>query len=267
LAIKPTAHWASGCDVLLLAMLVQRLIRVAKDWFTTIVHHEVGALLASLAVVVGGWGFIVLASEVAEGDTQAFDDWIMVAVRSGENPSAPAGPAWLTKAALDITALGGVSVLAIIILMVSGYLWLRRKRHAMWLVVIATVGGQLLSTILKFAFGRPRPDNTLHLVEVSTASFPSGHSMLSAVVYLTLGALLARIEARRRVKTYVVAVALLLSLLIGLSRVYLGVHYPTDVLAGWAAGLTWALTCWTAARYLQRRGAVETEGENDVKPV
>jgi undecaprenyl-diphosphatase len=85
--------------------------------------------------------------------------------------------------------------------------------------------------------------------------------MLSAVTYLTLGALLARVEANRRGKLYVVSVAILLTLLVGCSRLYLGVHYPTDVLAGWVVGSAWAILCWTVAAWLQRRGQVEGEGE------
>jgi undecaprenyl-diphosphatase len=84
--------------------------------------------------------------------------------------------------------------------------------------------------------------------------------MASAVIYLTLGALLARFAVRRRVRVYVVGVSLLLTLLIGITRVFLGVHYPSDVLAGWSAGLGWALLCWLVARYLQYRGAVEAPG-------
>src|SRR5205085_9940078 len=107
-------------------------------------------------------------------------------------------------------------------------------------------------------FDRPRPSVVPHLSHVMTSSFPSGHSLLSAVVYLTLGSLLARLVGPPRLKLYFLGVAVLLSFLVGLSRVYLGVHYPTDVLAGWAAGLTWAVLCWLLARYLQHRGAVET---------
>src|SRR5207245_2521008 len=124
-------------------------------------------------------------------------------------------------------------------------------------VVLATAGGGALSAGLKWWFGRKRPEIVPHLVNVGSASFPSGHSMLALVTYLTLGALLARFVARRRSRTYCVAVSLLLALLVGLSRVYLGVHYPTDVLAGWSAGLAWALPCWLVARYLQYRGKVK----------
>ncbi len=128
------------------------------------------------------------------------------------------------------------------------------------LVVVATAGGGLLNEVLKWWFARKRPEIVPHLVSVGSASFPSGHSMLALVTYLTLGALLARFASRRRSRTYCIVVSLLLALLVGLSRVYLGVHYPTDVLAGWSAGLAWALPCWLVARYLQYRGSVKPPG-------
>jgi len=138
-----------------------------------------------------------------------------------------------------------------------GYLALEHRYDAIVLVVVATAGGGLLGEGMKWWFARERPAIVPHLGNVGSASFPSGHSMLALVTYLTLGALLARFVARRRSRTYCVAVSLLLALLVGLSRVYLGVHYPTDVLAGWSAGLAWALPCWLVARYLQYRGKVK----------
>ena len=124
-------------------------------------------------------------------------------------------------------------------------------------VIAAVVGGTLLSTALKMGFERPRPDLVPHGTRIYTASFPSGHAMLSAVTYLTLGALLARVQKRRRVKALLLGLAILITLLVGMSRVYLGVHWPSDVLAGWCVGAAWAALCWFVALQLQRRGEVE----------
>ena len=161
----------------------------------------------------------------------------------------------------DLTSLGSAAVLGLVTTVVVGFLLIRRTYHAIGLVLVATVGGLLLSLLLKGFFSRPRPDIVPRLAEVYTSSFPSGHSMLSAVVYLTLGALLARLVERPALKVYVLTVAMLLALLVGFSRVYLGVHYPSDVLAGWSVGLSWAILCWLVARRLQRTGVVERSAE------
>jgi undecaprenyl-diphosphatase len=222
--------------------------------------HEPIVLLALAIVVASVWLFADLADQVIEGDTRPFDERVLLMLRKADDPATPVGPAWLAEMGRDITALGGTAVLVLMIAAVCGFLWLTGKRGAMWLVLTATLGGLLLSSLLKYYFARPRPDVVPHLVDVHDASFPSGHSMMSAVVYLTLGALLARLVARPLIKLYILAVACLLTSLVGISRVYLGVHYPTDVLAGWLAGLVWATLCWLVARWLQKRGQVESGG-------
>jgi undecaprenyl-diphosphatase len=214
-------------------------------------------LLSGLVLVVGVWVFFEVAGAVRAGATQSLDERILRALRNPEDPAVPIGPPWAGEVGRDFTALGGVAFLVLITLAVSGFLLLCRKYAALAFLLVAILGGLLLSTLLKGSFDRPRPSVVPHLSYVATSSFPSGHSMLSAVVYLTLGALLARLVAPMRLKLYFLAVALVLTCLVGMSRVYLGVHYPTDVLAGWTAGLTWAVLCWLLARYLQRRGAVE----------
>jgi undecaprenyl-diphosphatase len=157
----------------------------------------------------------------------------------------------------DLTAMGGIIVLSLVTAAVAGFLLIRGQYGAVVLMVIAVTGGALLSNALKYAYGRPRPSEVPHLSMVYTSSFPSGHSMMSAVVYLTIGALLARFVAQWRLRIYCLIIAVLLTGLVGISRVYMGVHYPTDVLAGWTAGLVWATLCWLVARYLQYRRAVE----------
>jgi undecaprenyl-diphosphatase len=167
------------------------------------------------------------------------------------------GPAWLEEVARDLTAIGGIAALSLVTAAVSGYLLICRKYAALALLLAATLGGLLLSTLLKDEFDRPRPAVVPHQSLVMTSSFPSGHSLNSAVVYLTLGAMLAGLSRELRLKLYFFSVALLLTFLVGVSRVYMGVHYPTDVLAGWCAGLAWALLCGLVARRLRRGGLVE----------
>lgn len=214
-------------------------------------------LLAVTAAALLLAAFAKIAEEVSEGDTRGFDTRLMLALRTPGNPADPIGPVWLEEMMRDFTALGSTGVLAVMTLAVIGFLVFTLKRHAAALVAVSVAGGTLLSSLMKFGFARPRPDLVPHETIVSTASFPSGHSMMSAVVYLTLGVLLARTQAAPRVKLYVLGVALALTVLVGVSRVYLGVHWPTDVLAGWALGAAWALCCWLAALWLQSRGRVE----------
>jgi undecaprenyl-diphosphatase len=226
-----------------------QLSRMAQD-------ELVQLLLVALGVVGGTWVFVGLAGEVVEGDTQAFDRWLLQALRSPDDPAWPRGPRWLVEVGRDVTAFGGPVVVILLTVAVLGYLWLQRRHGALWFVVVATVGGGLLSRLLKEVFDRERPD-PVPCLWVSSPSFPSGHAVLATVVYLTLGILLARLEPRFLLKVYFLGLSMALAFLVGLSRVYLGVHYPTDVLAGWAVGLVWGLLCWLAAWYLQRRGAVE----------
>ena len=217
-------------------------------------------LVTAFIIVLAVYGFIELAEEIGEGDMHHFDEWLLLLLRRDIDPSVPIGPAWLPPMVLDITALGGVTILALVTIVAAGYLILVHRYHATVLIIVASLGGGLLSEGLKWQFARARPEVVPHLITVQSLSFPSGHSMAAAVIYLTLGALLARFTARRRIRVYVLGVSFGLTFLIGATRVYLGVHYPTDVLAGWAAGLAWALICWLVARYLQYRGAVEAPG-------
>lgn len=230
--------------------------RAAARW---VGGQEPIILLVVLVAVVTCWGFIEIADEVMEGETAAFDRWVVRSMRQDHDPSVPIGPEWVQEAGRDATALGGIAWLAFSTLAVAGYLWMDRKVRLAIFLIAATVSGLLITLGLKQLFGRPRPEVVPHLSHVATSSFPSGHSMLAAVVYLTLGALVATVAPRRRLKWYVLTVAIILTAIVGVSRVYLGVHYPTDVLAGWMAGLVWALGCWLVARTLQSRGRLEDE--------
>ncbi|MFO1067556.1 MAG: phosphatase PAP2 family protein [Geminicoccaceae bacterium] len=224
-------------------------------------RHELGFLLAIGLAAAGVLAFVSIADEVMEGEAFGFDERLLLALRVPGDLADPLGPAWVEEAARDITALGSTVVLTLVTLAAIGFLLIVGKRHAAAVVAVATVGGTLLSTALKELFGRPRPELVPHAMETFTASFPSGHAMLSAVTWLTLGALLARFQPRRRVKAYILSLAVLLTLLVGTSRVYLGVHWPSDVLAGWSLGAAWAILCWLIAERLQREGKVETDPE------
>jgi undecaprenyl-diphosphatase len=220
--------------------------------------NETGPLISLAALSLFAWGFIELAGEVLEGDTATVDRAILLGLRETGNPANPIGPSWFEEGARDITALGGHVVLTIVTLASIAYLMMSRKSHAALLVVAAIGGGMLLSSALKMGFERPRPDLVPHAARIYTASFPSGHAMLSAVTYLTLGALLARVQPSRRLKAFLLGLAVTLTVLVGASRVYLGVHWPSDVLAGWCVGAAWASLCWFIALQLQRRGQVES---------
>jgi len=236
-------------------------------FFQWLRRREIAVLLASFVAIGGVWAFIALADEVKERDTQRFDERIILALRRPGNLAVPIGPPWLHEMGRDMTALGGVAVLSLMTFAVLGFLWMRGKTHALVYVLASTLGGLALSSLLKWLIRRDRPSLVPHLSIVSSSSFPSGHSMMSAIVYLTLGSLLARFVAEWRLKIYFITLAMLLTGLVGVSRVYMGVHYPTDVLAGWTAGLGWASICWLGARYLQHQGAFEpADGMHEETP-
>ncbi len=220
---------------------------------------ELGLLVGAIVFLVLVVSISKLASEVFEGETQRFDKEILAALRDPADPSRPIGPRWLLSGALDITALGSATVLGLAVLAVGGFLFLQGMRRTALFVTVASFGGWFINSALKQMFLRPRPDVVPHLREVMTMSFPSGHALQSAVVYLTLGALSMRIAERRLTKFYCMAVAMLTTALVGATRVYLGVHYPTDVIAGWLIGLTWALLCWMIERSLERRAGLKRE--------
>jgi undecaprenyl-diphosphatase len=215
--------------------------------------NEILPLIAAMIVLVCGLGFVKLGDEVLEGDTQSVDERVLIALRRADDPAVPIGPAWLREAGLDLTALGSPVVLILMVLAVMGFMWLRRKYREMALTLLTTVSGSIFSVVLKSTFGRDRPAVVPHLREVTTPSFPSGHAMASAIVFLTLGILLASIVPGRIAKLYCLFWSMTLTFLVGLSRVYLGVHYPSDVLAGWMAGIGWALGCWAALHVFRRK--------------
>jgi undecaprenyl-diphosphatase len=203
------------------------------------------AALATLSVLFAG-----LAALVSCGRSVEFDKSLLMALRVPGRPDDPLGPPWLEEAARDITALGSNTVLILLLIGACCYLVLQQKWRTALFLVLASSSGGVTSFLLKAGFDRPRPALLAQQAEVYTSSFPSSHAMASAVTFLTLGALLARSEAATRLKIFLLSMALVLTLTVGTSRVYLGVHWPSDVVAGWAAGTAWALAAWMLARPL-----------------
>src|SRR5215813_13736478 len=235
---------------------------VTRRWFRLrkLERHEITWLLVGVGVCLLLWGFLALASEVMEGDTTSVDTTILRALRTADDPSRTIGPAWLQGAVLDLTAIGGPTVLWLVVLSVVGFLLLQARYRSAVVVMATAASGDILNFVLKNVFLRPRPDVVPHLRDVSgTMSFPSGHAMESAIIYLTLGAMLMQLAERRVTKIYCIGLAVFLTLLVGTTRVFLGVHYPTDVIAGWMFGFFWASLCWIVAKRFERETGVAEE--------
>ena len=218
-------------------------------------------LLAGLAIIAGAvLTFVDIAEDMAEADGRSFD-WAVLKFthRDPANPSDPVGPAWLDHVSADFSALGSVTILVTLVVATCGYLLLRRRALEALLLLLASGGGLAISQALKAFFERDRPPEIYRAAEVVNQSFPSGHAMLSAVVYLTLGAMLARAEPNWRIRIYILTLAILIALGVGLTRILLGVHWASDVLAGWCAGAAWATACWLLDRWIRTR----TAGEKD----
>lgn len=229
--------------------VLRRYIRGAATFAIKEMRIVAGLLVLAILAI----GFLEIADDVAEGDTSAIDSAILSALRQPGSSHDPIGPDWLTVAAADLTALGSIAVLGVVVAIVGGlFASIGRTRQAL-ILVLASGGAVLWSQGLKSIFDRPRPEAVFHAVEVVNSSFPSGHAMLSAGVYLTLGALASRFSQRMRIRVFALGAAIVISVLVGLSRVFLGVHWPSDVLAGWCVGAAWALGCWLIEGLLERR--------------
>ncbi|WP_066726727.1 phosphatase PAP2 family protein [Sphingomonas pituitosa] len=183
----------------------------------------------------------------------AFDPALLLAFRRPGDLATPIGPAWLLQSAIDISALGGYTVLWLAGAATLIFLLAFGKRAEALLLGGSLIGASVINALLKIVLHRPRPDVVPHLAEVSSASFPSGHAMISAAVYLTLGMMVAQTQASRWARAYLLGFSVLLVLLIGCSRVFLGVHWPSDVLAGWCFGAIWALCMFALNARLHRR--------------
>jgi undecaprenyl-diphosphatase len=224
-------------------------------------RQEITWLVIGVGICLLLWAFLSLADEVMEGNTTTMDTRILRVFRKADDPSRPIGPDWVENSLLDLTALGGPTVLGLVVVSVAGFLLLQTRYHTAIVVLATAASGELANFAMKNLFERPRPEVVPHLRDVATSSFPSGHAMESAIIYLTLGAMLMRLAERRVTKVYCIGLAIFLTLLVGISRVYLGVHYPTDVAAGWMFGFFWASLCWIVARRFETETGVAEERE------
>ena len=229
------------------------------SWLTKLERHELAWLLVGLGGCVLLLVFLNLAGHVTDGETLAFDRRIVLAFRSADDPSRPIGPPWLKSAFEDLTAIGGPTVLGLVVFSIAGFLVLQTRYRTALVILLTAASGEVIGYAMKSVFMRQRPSFVPHLREAFSSSFPSGHAMQSAIVYLTLGAMLMRIAEGRLTKIFCFGMALLLTFLVGLSRVYLGVHYPTDVLAGWIVGLFWASVCWLGEQHYEVRAGIRAE--------
>lgn len=217
--------------------------------FSALARRVEAVTLVVILIIAGAlWVFAKISGEVMNGDLRAFDNEILFALRTPDDLEIPIGGQFISMAMRDLTALGGVPVLMIVSAAVLAYLILRAQHATAAFLAIAILGGQVLAHFAKIGFSRTRPDLVPHAVEVTSASFPSGHSMMAAVTYLTLAVILCQIETQFRMRAFYISLAALLAFLVGISRLFLGVHWPTDVLAGWVLGAAWALGVWLVVR-------------------
>ena len=219
-------------------------------------------LLISIGLVSGlVLTFLFIADLMIEGEVEAFDRSILMLFRDPANPNQVIGPTWMHEMVRDITSLGSFALLGLIVIGVCSYLLLAHKRIEAAVVAVSAVTGTILSTVLKMSYNRPRPELEV-MSHQFTSSFPSGHSLISAVTYLTLGAVLSRFAPTRQQRIFIFSLAVFLTLIVGLSRLYMGVHFPSDILAGWCLGAAWALLWSMVAFQLQSRGAIEKPDED-----
>ncbi|MCA9214671.1 MAG: phosphatase PAP2 family protein [Planctomycetales bacterium] len=235
-----------------------RLVLKVYRW---IIENELVTVGLLFVIAFGTWSLVSIADEVLEGDSRAIDGRILMSMRTAGDPSDPIGPSWFEETARDVTALGSFAALMIFSAAMVGYMYFAKQPWIALFVVVAVLSGTAVSSVMKLRFNRPRPELVPHETRIYTKSFPSGHSSMSSLVYLTLGAVMSRAERRRKAKVFLLAVAVFLLLIVGVSRVYLGVHWPTDVMAGWLFGMTWAAASWLVFRYLQRRYRLRVQSQ------
>lgn len=202
----------------------------------------------SVWILSGSMFFIfVLIAILASIELGAnLNQWFLNLLLAGEDTPLPIGPSWLHEVGRDLTALGSNSVLLIALAMGTAWLALGRRWREFIVAWLVVVGGVAMSFVLKAMFNHPRPDMLAEPTEVFSSSFPSSHAMASAVTYLTLAFVLGSLSDKLGLRRYLLLCGLLLTVISGASRLYLSVHWPTDVLAGWVAGVLWLALCWLA---------------------
>lgn len=214
---------------------------------------------ALVAAVLCWAGFAAVVALLESGHARSLDEAGLLFWRIGPD-LVPRGPRWLLEAVRDLTALGGVLLRNLFALgAVSALLWLGMRREAV-LYAVTIVTGWAVNSAIKLVVGRPRPNIVSHLTEAGGTSFPSGHSFNSAVVYIAMALAFAAISPERRTRWTLIGLAVALTLAIAVSRVWLGVHYPSDVAAGWCGGAGWA---FAASALLHRPARAVAEAVAD----
>jgi undecaprenyl-diphosphatase len=203
-------------------------------------------LVAGAAIAAfGTWVFSELAETVMAGKTQSFDEAVLRWIFTRHTPA-------LDAAMIEITALGTGTVVLMIVCVAALFLSLTKHKYSALLLLVATAGGLALDMVLKLRFDRPRPHVFAWGTNAVSSSFPSGHAMSATIVYSTVAYLAARLQRRQWARWVTMMIAIAVIALICFSRLYLGVHYPSDVLAGAVIGLSWAAFCMATLEAIQK---------------
>lgn len=207
---------------------------------------EARTLIVIMAIAAALLAFLRLGDGVRAGRTLDIDRRIILALRDPAHPGQPRGSFWTRDILHDLTALGGVGVLTLTVVVATIFLWVNgRRRHAA--VLLGTVGAAtVVGELIRSSYHRARPDLLAYGDYFSESSFPSGHSNIATVVWMTLALIVASLERSRVGKVTAFAAGGFISLTAGAARVYFGVHWPSDVLGGWILGSSWALAAWIA---------------------
>lgn len=218
-------------------------------------RRELSPILLLGAAATAALVLLAVTGLVTGERLPALDRRLLIALRDSTDLTLPLGPPWLRGASRDVTSLGGPAVVTLAVGASALFLVLSRRIVSAGALILAVGGAVLTEVLLKDTLGRARPDFSPLPEYITTMSFPSGHATMAAAAYLSLGAILAHVQPQRRLKAFVAGTAVVIVLLIGLTRVHLAVHWPSDVLAGWTLGAGWAAACWAALLLVEQRSA------------